>query len=183
MKVYTRRGDDGTTALRTGERVRKESSQIELVGALDEAQAFLGVARAESAELPAVGELLVALERDLWILMAEATTSAGGIASLVPKETSVDQEMVDALESTIDRYLESEQFPTSFAVPGESRLSAALDVARTIIRRAERIAAGGALTSPVARAYLNRMSDLCWVLARSVEGEHRVHRREKKSTS
>ena len=183
MKVYTRRGDDGTTALRTGERVRKDSAQIELVGALDEAQAFLGVARAESAELPAIGELLARLERELWILMAEVTTSADEIASLIPKETAIDQAMVDALESTIDRYLEAEQFPTSFAVPGENRLSAALDVARTIIRRAERIATGPALTSPVARAYLNRLSDLCWVLARSAEGEHQVHRREKNSTS
>jgi cob(I)alamin adenosyltransferase len=183
MNVYTRRGDDGTTALRTGERVQKNDSQIELVGTIDEAQAFLGLARAESAELPELGELLAALERDLWILMAEATTSPAQQRGLVAKVTAVDQEMVDALESTIDRYLDAEKFPTSFAVPGENRLSAALDVARTIVRRAERIATGGALSSPIARAYLNRLSDLCWVLARSVEGEHRINRRQKRSAS
>ena len=182
MNVYTRRGDDGTTALRTGERVAKSAAQIELVGTIDEAQAFLGLARAESADLPELGELLAALERDLWILMAQATTSAEREGGLVPKETAVDQEMVDALESTIDRYLDQAEFPKSFAVPGENRLSAALDVARTVVRRAERLAVAGALSSPVALAYLNRLSDLCWVLARSVEGQHRVNRRAPRAT-
>ena len=186
MNVYTRKGDDGTTSLRTGERVRKDHAQIELVGAIDEAQAFLGVARAESEDFPEVRDLLGALERDLWILMAEATTGADSAgasrsaAKLVPGETAVDQAMVDELEATIDRHLALERFPTAFAVPGENRLSAALDVARTVIRRAERLAVGGTLESEVARAYLNRLSDLCWVLARSVEGEHRVNRRVRK---
>jgi cob(I)alamin adenosyltransferase len=118
MNVYTRRGDDGTTALRTGERVQKTDAHIELVGALDEAQAFLGLARAESSEMPEIGELLAALERDLWILMAEATTSAAQQGDLVAKVTSVDQAMVDALESSIDHFLEKESFAASFAVPG-----------------------------------------------------------------
>ena len=183
MNVYTRRGDDGTTALRTGERVQKSDAKIELVGTIDEAQAFLGLARAESSEFPDLGTLLAALERDLWILMAEVTTGSAQLDSLVAKETAIDQEMVDALEANIDRLLSKEQFPTSFAVPGENRLSAALDVARTIVRRAERIATSAEIGSAVARAYLNRLSDLCWALARSVEGEHRVNRREKKSTS
>ena len=189
MKVYTRKGDDGTTSLRTGERVRKDDAQIELVGAIDEAQAFLGLARAEADAFPDLGELLARLERDLWILMAEATTAAGTDADansrpkVVPGETAVDQAMVDALEAAIDEHVARERFPTSFAVPGENRLSATLDVARTVVRRAERLAVGGTLESEVARAYLNRLSDLCWVLARSVEGEHRVNKRTRRPRS
>lgn len=183
MNIYTRRGDDGTTSLRTGERVRKDDLQIDLVGTLDEAQAFLGLARAECAELIELGELLASLERDLWILMAEVATSPGASSATKPKETAVDAEMVQALEATIDRHMAADEFPTAFAVPGENRLSAALDVARTVVRRAERIAVAGALPSPVARAYLNRLSDLCWVLARSAEGVHRTNQRERKRRS
>jgi cob(I)alamin adenosyltransferase len=180
MNVYTRRGDDGTTALRTGERVSKDHAKIELVGAIDEAQAFLGVARAEADAFPELRTLLGELERDLWILMAEATTGSSSPTKPVPRETEVVQEMVDELEATIDRHLAAERFPTSFAVPGENRLSAALDVARTVVRRAERLAVSGALESSIARAYLNRLSDLCWVLARSVESEHQVNQRARR---
>lgn len=181
VNVYTRRGDDGTTALRTGERVSKDHAKIELVGTIDEAQAFLGVARAEAEAFPELRDLLGELERDLWILMAEVTTGSSSETKLVPKETEVVQEMVDELERAIDRHLAEERFPTAFAVPGENRLSAALDVARTVVRRAERLAVAGALESSVARAYLNRLSDLCWVLARSVEGEHQVNQRARRS--
>ena len=178
MNVYTRRGDDGTTALRTGERVSKDHAKIELVGTIDEAQAFLGMARAEAGAFPELRALLGELERDLWILMAEVTTGSSQ-AKPVPRETEVVQEMVDELEAAIDRHLAEERFPTAFAVPGENRLSASLDVARTVVRRAERLAVSGALESSAARAYLNRLSDLCWVLARSVEGEHQVNQRER----
>jgi cob(I)alamin adenosyltransferase len=181
VNVYTRRGDDGTTALRTGERVAKDHAKIELVGTIDEAQAFLGIARAEADAFPELGALLIGLERDLWILMAEVTTGSSSRSKPVPRETEVVQEMVDELEAAIDRRIAEEQFPTSFAVPGENRLSAALDVARTVVRRAERLAVAGALESSVARAYLNRLSDLCWVLARSVEGEHQVNQRGRRS--
>jgi cob(I)alamin adenosyltransferase len=179
MNVYTRRGDDGTTALRTGERVSKDDVKIELVGTIDEAQAFLGVARAEAEAFPALAALLTQLERDLWILMAEVTTGSSPTQP-VARETAVVQEMVDELEAAIDRHLAEERFPTAFAVPGENRLSAALDVARTVVRRAERLAVAGAVGSSVARAYLNRLSDLCWVLARSVEGEHQVNQRARR---
>jgi cob(I)alamin adenosyltransferase len=179
MNVYTRRGDDGTTALRTGERVSKDHAKIELVGTIDEAQAFLGMARAEAGAFPELRALLGELERHLWILMAEVTTGSSR-AKPVPRETAVVQEMVDELEAAIDRHLAEERFPSAFALPGENRLSAALDVARTVVRRAERLAVGGALGSSVARAYLNRLSDLCWVLARGVEGEHQVNQRARR---
>jgi cob(I)alamin adenosyltransferase len=178
MKVYTRRGDDGTTALRTGERVAKDDVQIELVGALDESQALLGLARAECGDSE-LGEVLAALERDLWILMAEATTGVEKRSGLTPKVTAIDESMVAALETTIDAVMAEEEFPTEFSLPGENRLSATLDVARTVVRRAERIAVRGALLSPIARAYLNRLSDLCWALARSVEVEHRTNRHDR----
>jgi cob(I)alamin adenosyltransferase len=183
MNVYTRRGDDGTTALRTGERVAKDDVKIELLGTIDEAQAFLGMARAEASELPELGAVLAGLERDLWILMAEVATGSSANSKPVARETAVAQEMVDELEAAIDRLLGEERFPTAFAVPGENRVSAALDVARTVVRRAERLAVAGALESSVARAYLNRLSDLCWVLARSVEGEHQVNQRVRRPRS
>src|ERR1700685_3586075 len=105
MNVYTRRGDDGTTALRTGERVSKDHAKIELVGAIDEAQAFLGVARAEADAFPELAALLGAPEQDLWILMEEVTTGSSTRTKPVPRETEVVQEMVDELEAAIDRHL------------------------------------------------------------------------------
>ena len=115
--------------------------------------------------------------------MAEAATSESSPPDTTAKETAVDASMVESLERTIDRYLAADEFPSEFAVPGENRLSATLDVARTVVRRAERIAVAGALTSAVASAYLNRLSDLCWALARSVERVHRTNHREPKQRS
>lgn len=149
----------------------KDDVRIELLGAIDEAQAFLGLARAESdGELD---ELLQRLERDLWQVMGEVARVGGA-------EGSADQlrpEMVEALEREIDGRLADGDFPSEFAVPGENRLAAALDVARTMIRRAERRAVSAAVEAPLLLAYLNRLSDLCWVLARSAEHDRTtVHR-------
>ena len=183
MNIYTRRGDDGSTSLGSGERVRKDDLKIELVGTLDEAQAFLGLARAECVDNSELAELLAGLERDLWILMAEAAASDRASRGATRSEMVVDEAMVAALETTIDRFLADGPPTGEFAVPGENRLSASLDVARTVVRRAERIAVAGALSRAVSRAYLNRLSDLCWVLARSTEGIHRTNHRESKPRS
>lgn len=181
LRVYTRRGDDGTTALRGGGRVPKSDVRIDLVGTLDEAQAFLGLARAEAGADSELGDVLVGLERDLWILMAEVAADAPSEAGTDSAGTAVDASMVQALEVEMDRRLDAGDFPTAFTVPGENRLSACLDVARTVVRRAERLASPEVLPSEVARAYLNRLSDLCWVLARSSEVEHRTNRRPPRS--
>ena len=175
MPLYTRSGDDGTTGLLFGGRIRKDAAPIELNGAVDEAQAMLGVARAETAPGGELDQLLVALERDLWVLMAEVATAPRNRHRLVAGTTLVTGEMVAALEQRIDELSARYPPPAEFVVPGQSRVSALLDLARTVVRRAERLAgkAGfGSSQESLVPTYLNRLSDLVWVLARWQEGEH-----------
>jgi cob(I)alamin adenosyltransferase len=140
MRIYTRKGDDGTTGLLFGGRVSKDSSRIETNGAVDEAQAALGVARAEAPQGSELDDLLVGLERDLYVLMAEVATAPQNRRKLTPGTSLVTPEMVDALEARIDQLSERMTMPTEFVIPGANRISAALDVARTAVRRAERVA-------------------------------------------
>ncbi|MGH9044166.1 MAG: cob(I)yrinic acid a,c-diamide adenosyltransferase [Acidimicrobiales bacterium] len=165
MRIYTRKGDDGTTALLFGHRTTKSSSRIELNGAIDEAQAALGLARAEAEVGSQLDEMLIDLERSLYRVMADVATEAEQRDRLPSGESAVDQPMVDALESSIDRLSALFKTPREFVIPGSNRRSATLDLARTIIRRAERIAVGGAAEGLVV-PYLNRLSDLLWVMAR-----------------
>ena len=166
MKIYTRKGDDGTTGLLYGGRVAKDSATIEATGAVDEAQAALGLARAEAEGGSELDGLLIGLERDLYVLMAELATAPANRAKLVSGQSLVSGEMVQHVEALIDQV--TERFPavTEFVVPGGNRVSAALDVARTVVRRAERrclaVADAGAQVGP----YLNRLSDLLWTMAR-----------------
>jgi cob(I)alamin adenosyltransferase len=180
VKIYTRRGDDGTTALRAGGRVGKDSARIEALGTIDEAQAALGVARATCADHDGVAEELIAIERDLWVLMAEVATDPGHLRRLEPGVTEVDAMMVERLETSIDAHQSAIGELSDFTVPGEDALSASLEVARTVVRRAERRLVGVELKEgSFAPAYLNRLSDLCWVLARAVEHDHRFARDER----
>ena len=115
----------------------------------------------------------MALERGLWVVMAEVATAPRNRRKLVPGSTLVTGEMVDALEKRVHSLEASGAVPAEFVVPGQSRLSAALDLARTVVRRSERLAVGldlgeGSHVVP----YLNRLSDLCWLLARAEEQEH-----------
>src|SRR3954447_24685449 len=126
MKIYTRRGDDGTTGLYGGGRVTKDSVQPVAYGTVDEAQATLGVARAACERGSELDEILVGLERDLWVLMAELATDASNRHKLVAGTSLVTQAMVDALESLIDRMDERFEPPTEFVVPGQSRIAAQL---------------------------------------------------------
>lgn len=185
-RIYTRKGDDGTTGLLYGGRVRKDSGPIEANGAVDEAQAALGLARAEAPVGSELGELIVGLERDLWVLMAEVATAPENRDKLVAGKTAVTTDMVAALEQRIDALLARFEMPTDFVVPGQNRIAAALDFARVVVRRAERlvVASGlsggedptGAEGSSQVRAYLNRLSDLLWAMARWQEGEHLASR-------
>jgi len=176
VKIYTRRGDDGTTGLLYGGRVAKDSAAIEVNGAVDEAQAALGVARAEADPGSELDDILLGLERDLWVLMAEVATAAENRSKLAAGATLVTLEMVRALEARIDALNERFEMPTEFVVPGQNRVSAALDVARTVVRRAERAFTGAvaaaAVTGSYVGPYLNRLSDLLWTMARWQEGEH-----------
>ncbi len=172
MRIYTRRGDDGTTDLRAGGRVPKDSSALELTGTIDEAQAALGMARAETTPGSELDAVLVGLERDLWIVMAEVATSGDRRDGLEPGVTAVTSTMVGQLESRIDAVMATLDLERGFAVPGGTRCSAALDLARAVVRRAERIAVGQGAGTSLVGAFLNRLSDLCWALARSTEGDH-----------
>jgi cob(I)alamin adenosyltransferase len=166
MKIYTRKGDDGTTGLYGGGRVSKDSAQPVAYGTVDEAQAALGVARAECERGSELDEILVGLERDLWVLMAELATDESNRHKLVAGTSLVTQEMVNRLESLIDRIDERFEPPTEFVVPGQSRVAAQLDVARTVVRRAERESLHAAVDGSFVLPYLNRLSDACWTLAR-----------------
>ncbi|MGH9068145.1 MAG: cob(I)yrinic acid a,c-diamide adenosyltransferase [Acidimicrobiales bacterium] len=182
-RIYTKKGDDGTTGLLYGGRTRKDAPAIEVNGAVDEAQAALGLARAEAGGAGAGAELdgiLVGLERDLWVLMAEVATQPRNRHKLAAGATLVTAGMVAGLEDRIDAILARFDLPAEFVVPGQDKVSALLDVARTVVRRAERLALSlpdlpegeASLVVP----YLNRLSDLCWALARWQEGEHLLAR-------
>jgi cob(I)alamin adenosyltransferase len=178
VKIYTRNGDDGTTGLYFGGRVEKSSDPIEVNGAVDEAQATLGWARSLSESGGRLNELLITVERDLWVLMAEVATSPDNRHKLTAEKSLVTSAMIARLESEIDGLSDEIEMPKEFVVPGENTLSAALDVARTVIRRAERIAVGYPLEDSLVIAYLNRLSDLAWTMARYAEGsQHRTARR------
>ncbi len=183
MRIYTKKGDDGTTGLLFGGRVPKSSARIELNGAVDEAQAALGMARAEAGPGSELDELLIDLERDLYVLMAEVATAPENRHKLQAGKSLVSDEMVTRLERDIDDLTERVAMPEEFVIPGQNRWSAALDLARTVVRRAERqvvAAAGAGELSDGSRVgpYLNRLSDLLWVMARWQEGDEHVPSRE-----
>jgi cob(I)alamin adenosyltransferase len=171
VKVYTRRGDDGTTGLLFGGRVPKNAPAVLANGAVDEAQAAIGLARAGAEKGCELDALLVGIERDLWVLMADLALNPERRDRGKPGQTVVTAEMVTALESTIDDISARFEPPKDFAVPGEDPVAAALDLARTVVRRAERDALDAAAEGSHVLPYLNRCSDLLWTLARWVEGE------------
>jgi cob(I)alamin adenosyltransferase len=172
-KIYTKTGDEGTTGLLYGGRERKDSWRIELNGAVDEAQAAIGLARAEAEPGSELDERLTALARDLYVLMAEVATAPENRHKLTAGSTLVTPDMIGALETGIDDLLERFDMPSDFTVPGENRAAAALDFARTVVRRAERIAVSEPQDGSMVIVYLNRLSDLLWAMARWQEGpEH-----------
>jgi cob(I)alamin adenosyltransferase len=176
-RIYTKRGDDGTTGLLFGGRVPKDSWRIDLNGVIDEAQAAIGVARAETPAGTEVNERLITLARDLYVLMAEVATAPENRRKLTAGSTLVTADMVAALEAGIDDLLARFDMPSDFTIPGENRVAAALDVARTVVRRAERIAVSepeGPAEPSYVRPYLNRLSDLLWAMARWQEGRRRT---------
>lgn len=169
MKIYTRTGDDGTTGLFYGGRVLKDSDLPTAYGSVDEAQAFLGLARAEAAD-PELARILLGLARDLYVLMAELATAPENRHKLTDDVSRTSQAMVDALEPLIDDITARFAMPTEFVIPGETRVGALLDVARTVVRRAERATLGATDPTSFALMYLNRLSDLLWALARWQDG-------------
>ena len=159
-KVYTRTGDKGRTSLYTGERVSKGSLRVETYGTVDEADSVLGEARAFASH-DNVKETIFKLQKELWLLMAD-------IAS-VGKEPNITPDHVTNLEHIIDQYTDSLAPLNHFIVPGDTQSASFLDVARTVVRRAERDMWRLSENEDVHEVdirYLNRLSDLCFTLAR-----------------
>ncbi len=169
MKVYTKTGDDGTTGRFLGGRVSKSDPLVEASGDVDEAIAALAVVRAGSAD-GELGATVFELQRELFVVGADLAANPDHRDRLVAEVSEVSVAMVDRLEAQIDRLVAEKPLRPVFIVPGSDATSAALDLARTVVRRAERHAVGaarsGELVSEMALRYLNRLSDLLFVLAR-----------------
>jgi cob(I)alamin adenosyltransferase len=170
-KLYTGKGDDGTTGLLYGGRVPKDDARPEAYGTVDEAQAAIGLARPATPRGSELDLILVRLERDLYVLMAELATASENQHKLAPGQSAVTADMVAYLEAVTDDLGSRFAYPTEFVVPGQHELAARLDVARTVVRRAERRAVGVAAEGSHVVPYLNRLSSLLWTAARWVEAD------------
>jgi len=172
---YSRRGDDGYTGLLGPERVPKYDPRPDAYGTADEAQAAMGLARASNCTVR-TGEVLLSVQRDLYSLMAEL--AAAGEADSPPRrhgngvgrfQGSITAGHVGRIEGWIAEYESQVEMPKEFVVPGDSRPGAALHLARTVTRRAERLAVrlvhGGLLENEQVLPYLNRLSSLLFVMA------------------
>jgi len=173
VRIYTKTGDDGTTGLLYGGRIPKSDPAAEAYGTVDEAVAAIGVARA-FADDPDLASAILELQRDLFVVGADLATNPGGREKLKPEVSLVTPGMVEGLEQAIDDVVAGSPLPREFIVPGINPLSAALDLARAVVRRAERRAVelreAGREVNPDALRYLNRLSDLLFVLARGAAG-------------
>ena len=170
-RIYTKKGDDGTTSLWYGGRVAKSDVRTEAYGALDEAASALGLARAlcgpEQAEVAAD---ILRLQDDLFIAGAELATAPEAADRLEDGVSRVTAPMTDGLDAVIDRYMDRVELPPKFVIPGGTQLSAQLDVARATIRRAERrisaLAQADGLASTEILRFINRASDATFAMAR-----------------
>jgi cob(I)alamin adenosyltransferase len=182
--VATGRGDDGSTGLFLGgPRISKDDPRTEAFGTIDEAVAALGQARAELAmkgqygvlnpALAGLADTILRIQRELFVVAAELATTPDAWDRLEDGRTRVSAEMVDGLTALLEDLERRIDMPREFVVPGETRTSASLELARTIVRRAERRAVGlgreGLIPGHHLLPYLNRLADLVWVLARAAE--------------
>lgn len=178
--LYTGKGDDGTTGLLFGGRVRKDAAQARACGAVDEAQAAIGMARALCSPDTDVGRdletQLVHVMRDLWVLMGELAALPEHHDRLADGQTRVTGDMVVGLEAITDDVGARFEVPNEFVVPGQTPLAAQLDVGRTVVRRAERDVMDAVVPESHILPYLNRLSSLLWAQARWVEGDHLLTR-------
>jgi cob(I)alamin adenosyltransferase len=185
MKVYTKRGDDGTTGLLYGGRVDKDDLRTSAYGTVDETVSALGLARAALAAAASDGDpaaqewhdAVLEVQRELFVVGAQLATHVDHWEKLAEGVSLATPAMVDALEARIDALTDRYPLPQAFVVPGASTAGAAIDLARTTCRRAERYVVAmqreGLLPEPSPLRYLNRLSDHLFVLARAVErGEH-----------
>jgi cob(I)alamin adenosyltransferase len=170
MSIVTKTGDHGETSLMYGRRVPKNHPRVEAYGAVDELTAALGLARATSDD-KFVADQIFAVQKDLINVMGELST--------LPEDRQryandrfhiVDAKMVDRIGAAIvDLEKDKSLYPKDWVIPGRKAASAALDLARTICRRAERHVAALNDPNPEILRYLNRLSDFCWIVARAIE--------------
>ncbi|MEO8602190.1 MAG: cob(I)yrinic acid a,c-diamide adenosyltransferase [bacterium] len=175
-RIYTKLGDDGSTGLLFGGRTSKADPLIETLGCIDETVAALGVARASATD-QLLAERILQLQRDLFVAAADLAANPHARDRLVPEVSLMTAAITSRIESLIDQLVAQRPLRPVFVVPGANATSAALDLARTIVRRAERrlvtYQAGSGCrqpASPYVLSYLNRVSDLVYVLARHAAG-------------
>ena len=170
VKIYTRKGDDGSTGLWYGGRVPKSDIRPEAYGSVDEAASALGLCRAAARDNKELYDDILRIQNELFVAGAELATAPEAAARLEAGVSKVTTEMVERLESDIDRYMERVDLPPKFVIPGGTELSARLDVARAAVRRAERRVAAlkheGDLADDIVLTYLNRLSDAVYAMAR-----------------
>jgi len=178
-KVATGKGDEGTTGLLFGgNRISKDDVRTEAYGTVDEATAALGMARAEligltGAGIAALDETILSIQRDLFVVGAELATNPDAWSRLEEGRTKVSPKMLARINALLAATEAAIVFPKDFVIPGSSKASSAIELARTIIRRAERwcvtLGREGLLPGDHLLAYLNRLADLLWLLARQAE--------------
>ncbi|MBJ7335605.1 MAG: cob(I)yrinic acid a,c-diamide adenosyltransferase [Chloroflexi bacterium] len=178
-KVATGKGDTGTTGLLFGgDRISKDDVRTEAYGTIDEATAALGMARAELIGLTGEGiagldETILSIQRDLFVIGAELATNPDAWNRLEEGRTKVSPKMLARINTLLAATEAVIEFPKDFVIPGSSKASSAIELARTIIRRAERwcvtLGREGLLPGEHLLAYLNRLADLLWLLARQAE--------------
>ena len=170
MKIYTKKGDKGKTSLLFGKKVSKNDIAPEAYGSVDELVAALGLVRCEENLPPATKELILRIQRDLFIVGAELATDEANRKKLEKGKSLVTEDMIIKLEKDIDYLTEKNGVPEYFVVPGENRIAAKLDWCRVVSRRAERRTVSWNEVNQIEDSqvitYLNRLSDLLWMLAR-----------------
>ena len=189
MRIYTRKGDTGTTGLLFGgARVSKADLRTDAYGTTDEAVSALGLARAAIGNATdrtdaRLEKLALRLQRELFVVGAELATHVDRRGRLTAGTTLVTTDMVSALETEIDALEAENPMPAEFVLPGESMAGAAFDLARTTVRRAERravaLATAGELPDSHVVPYLNRLADLLFVAARAADGGFRPVRSDR----
>ena len=173
-KIYTKTGDDGTTGLVRGPRRMKHDLRVECFGTVDEANSFIGMARLHTSSMPRLDRLLARVQNDLFDLGSDLATPGADPEGAEPS-LRITPAQTEWIEQQIDHYNETLAPLTSFVLPGGTPLAATLHVARTVVRRAERLVvdlmAREPDVSPAVTIYLNRLSDLLFVMARVANGQ------------
>ncbi len=169
-KVYTRHGDSGETGLLYGGRIKKNDPRTDAYGTIDEAVSALGIGRSFSQDTK-VKEIILKLQRDLFSVGAELATDVDHYDKFLEHFTPVDNGMVDEIEDLIDELQEDFELPPFFVLPGATPASAGIDLARSVLRRAERLVvsldqSGSIRDDSSILPYINRVSDLLFILAR-----------------